>query len=67
MTVNELKERCETLIEEGYGKARVYYYKDFFHSPADLDLFKPSQYYSDTFFGKRFPSHSKEFVLIDEA
>lgn len=67
MTVSELKERCEKLIEEGYGDARVYYYKDFFYSPTDIDLFKPNQYHANTFFGKEFPSHSKDFVLIDEA
>ena len=66
LNINNLKRRCEELIEQGYGNAEVFYYKDFFYSPPDLALFKPNQYHANTFFGKEFPSNSKEFVLIDE-
>ena len=66
MTVNELKSRCEQLIEKDYGEANVIYFKDFFSYHHNLNLFTPDEYYDDTFFGKEFPNTSKNFVLIDE-
>ena len=67
MNVNDLKRRCKELIEQGYGEAEVYYYKDFFYDRTPLGIFTPDQYYDDVpWSGKEFPTGSKEFVLIDE-